>query len=301
MNWCYRFILWALLTGLAQPVYAGDSEIKKDTLEKLESLGLPKVEGPISTLHSEGAESLASELRGGISEMMDFHSKLLGVPSLNVVLAVLNKEDWISYSNLPYGVSNIKYSEPPVITLPVTGDHVVTSGVLDSANITPEIREELQNVGLSFEMAARSFATEAVYHESGHLVARALDMTYKIRWVDEFVANYLSFLFTSKHRPKESAVWSQVLKSLENSEVEFSDRDAFQEKYLNMDMVNYLWYQSQFQKLVEQLIPKYGFSLISELQRIYEECESCRWRSDEFVKAVSRKVPELEGFLAREP
>lgn len=100
-------------------------------------------------------------------------------------------------------------------------------------------------------------------HEYAHAVAVAWKMRTRVRWVDEFLANYLYLLALRQALPElypQAKQWGHLLAQLTPSESSLGSYES-QPKRLS----DQLWFQGQFTTEAAQLVEEKGDALLQDL------------------------------------
>lgn len=228
--------------------------------------------------------------------MAFFTTQLHVSPSIN--LAILNQADW-SLPNrqfrVPYGTP---YSVPGLVVLPATLDFdkqltAALKGGLPAAQL-----RAAEAVGRPIEQQIQDFFEDIAYHELGHLYEFAYGVQAPNHWVNELLASYLMFAYLEKQQPERAknmlAVGALLGQATQPAHTSLAD---FEHLYLNLDPLNYGWYQWQFMQQASAVNNAEKFNFIDKMKTAFPAGPSLRLTPAEVLARVDQISP---GFAAWE-
>lgn len=188
--------------------------------------------------YSPGGRLRALELQRFLIRLHDALAPLRPIPP--VTLYVLDEHDWRRFTRLPYGYP-FQRSKP--------GEGY---GVFAPLRYPNRLLERLAQV---FAEAARRggrlpgplavFLDLMIAHEYAHAVAVAWGLRARVRWVDEFLANYLYLLALHRCDPElyaQARAWAELAARLVP---ERRSLGSF-ERYPRRPLSEQLWFQGVF-------------------------------------------------------
>jgi hypothetical protein len=181
--------------------------------------------------------------------LLELHSVLSRyrpIPSIH--LMVLGQEDWNARARNPYGFAFQRTSP--------SGGLFVFCPARYPERLLWRLREVLlpaaKQVGLPGKV--EGFLDLNLGHEYAHAVAVAWALRTRVRWVDEFVANYLWLLALSQSNPALfglAGAWGHTLTHLTPSDPQLG---SYERK--RPGVADQLWFQGQFTCLAVELVEK---------------------------------------------
>ena len=207
--------------------------------------------------HSPGGRRRAVELQRFLARLHDALEPVRPVPP--VTLFVLDEHDWRRFTRLPYGYP-FQRSRP--------GEGY---GVFAPLRYPDRLLERLTHV---FAEAARRggrlpgplavFLDLMIAHEYAHAVAVAWGLRARVRWVDEFLANYLYMLAlhrTDRELYAQARAWAELASRLEPQRRSLS---GF-ERYPRRPLGEQLWFQGVFTLEAARMIEESGDRFVRRL------------------------------------
>ena len=143
------------------------------TLERVQTLDVESLPGPVPTYYSPGARPRAEALQRRVRDAVSFFESRYGVPA-PLSLAVLNESHWAALSKGPYGGMSAS-AAPPVVLLPAFPDRGVMAQFFratHAAASSPEVRQAWASLAVSHEMAIPQVIDAMVFHEVGHVFVK---------------------------------------------------------------------------------------------------------------------------------
>ncbi|UCH14965.1 MAG: hypothetical protein JSV22_03115 [Bacteroidales bacterium] len=243
--------------------------------EKIIKLGLSRLDGEVPVYYSEEYKTRAAYIQNLVVSASCFFKtpEILGVDA-DLHLAVLDSSDWTRYTKLPYGIAHI-IAEPPTIIVAASADNVIVRNILAKEDKVSEITLKLlDELEISYNEAATTFADLISFHELGHILANkyGCDTWPEQRWLSEFVATYLAYAYMKEKQPKLSRLWKAMMdQNACNSEVKHTTLADFETLYLGVGTDNYGWFQAKFYQKVEEIYSESGISFVHELKKLLNE------------------------------
>ena len=261
---CLSFILMILF--IIKTAQAQDSNPK----EKLQELELSNLQGEVPVSYSKGFSKRAGYLQNLAEEASRFFQKpeILGV-KVDLNLLVLGPEDWMKFTELPYGIAHI-LPDPPTAILAASKQNVIVKSILAKKDYMEEANLKLlDELDISFDEAAATFVDLIGFHEMGHIYAHHYGShTWpEQKWLCEFVATYLAYAYMKENKPKLSKLWKIMNDQNTVSEVKHTTLADFERLYIEVGVDNYGWYQAKFQQMVEEVYHKSGISFVHDLRK----------------------------------
>ncbi len=207
--------------------------------------------------YSPGGRLRAVELQRFLVRLHGALTSLRPIPP--VTLYVLDEHDWRRFTRLPYGYP-FQRSKP--------GEGY---GVFAPLRYPERLLERLMRV---FAEAVRRggrlpgplavFLDLMIAHEYAHAVAVAWGLRARVRWVDEFLANYLYLLALNHSDPQlyaQARAWADLASRLEPKRRSLS---GF-ERYPRRPLREQLWFQGVFTLEAARLIEESGDRFVRRL------------------------------------
>lgn len=201
----------------------------------------------LPTQASEGAVLRARAIQGYLLELRTALLTYAAVPPVH--LMVLGESDWSARTRNPYGFpfQRTSLKEGLYLFLPKGYPERLIWRLRET--LVPAIKLAGRPPGQPGD-----FLDLNLGHEYAHAVAVAWKLRVRVRWVDEFIANYLYLLALHKALPDlypKAKTWGQLLAHLTPSEPRLSSYETKPK-----GLVDQLWFQGQFTveaaKLVEE-------------------------------------------------
>ena len=242
--------------------------------------------------YSEGSEERAQLQMNRVLAMKDYYEKPLDA-SVFLALILLNEEDWGDIG-LPFGVPAIDTSgEVSIIIAPATQDGVLVQDALSQTDLVPQtVFDQLDEVGYTFEQAAKDFPDLVAFHEVGHAFAQALELENLNLWLSELTATYFLQGYLVENEPELAQVWLAMgaVSYLQGGAPEYTSLAKFDELYSGVGVPNYDWYQKQFAKKAADLYERHGLGFARALQEMFGGVDSL-----DGVDALNRLEEQFPG------
>lgn len=247
----------------------------QESVEKVRTLPLDSARHGIIVHFPEDGEERARELGPVLGEALEFFADSLGV-DLDFRLALLKEEHWKELTNSPYAIPYVRSEGSSAIAfLPLDQDGVVYDLMISLKDrISPDLREEVAETGLSYEEFSGKMVDLIGFHEIGHPYSSLYGIGRPALWFNEFVANYFLYAFLRTHYPEDAHIWdlsTQVI--LNDYDPEYKTLEDFEKYYVRVGADNYGWYQANFESKANDLYEERGFSFIRELKENFPEGE----------------------------
>ncbi|WP_457630452.1 hypothetical protein [Oceanithermus sp.] len=207
--------------------------------------------------HSPGGRLRALELQRFLAHLHDALAPIRPIPP--VTIYVLDEHDWRRFTRLPYGYP-FQRSRP--------GEGF---GVFAPLRYPDRLLERLTGV---FAEAARRggkvpgplavFLDLMIAHEYAHAVAVAWGLRARVRWVDEFLANYLYMLALHRADPElyaQARAWAELAARLRPRRRSLS---GF-ERYPRRPLAEQLWFQGVFTLQAARMVETSGDGFVRKL------------------------------------
>lgn len=266
----------------------------------LESLALPSLPGKVPVHFSPGYEPRAAKLRDQLAKAIDFFEQRLGVTP-KIYLAVLNREHWSEavFSGTPYGMPNSTTSRSGsgLVCLSATHDAFDELGRSIKANLPDAALKAIASTGLPFEESIREFGDGIMYHELGHIYAEAYGIAIPNRWVNEFLANYMSIAYTAEQPANPQLEKFRDIVSagfLDGPRPKHTTLDDFERLYASVGFQNYGWYQTQFTRRAKEVYKTKKLDFLKEVKVAFPPDERRPIPVDVTLERLEKISP---GFL----
>ena len=201
--------------------------------------GLAEIGGVPSTLSSPGREMRATALQGLVRDAHHYLVMSLGNDFAPLVV-VVDESDWAKGGEdaPPYGIPYASHSDLEL---------VVPADPQRNPLIDTYARHAPRN-------SAERFADLIAIHELGHLHLRASGLDLPPGWLGEFMATDLACCFLVEHRPEDAALWYSLSRAhAEATTPRHRSLEMLDELYFGVGPDNYIWYQNELTRMVEQV------------------------------------------------
>lgn len=232
----------------------------QSTLENVKELHLDKHQGNFQTYYSNGFEEQAISVSDLLNQSIHYFEQKLDVKE-PFTLAILDLDDWNKITRIPYGLPFIS-GPPHIVCIPANIKNELGTIVLKAISDS----KLDQKYSLSNEEIAYRFTNLIGFHELGHMYAKKLGINFPNKWTFEFAATYLAFLYLQENSPKDNELWLDVAsKLLKEIQPTYTSLKDFDEKYVQVGIENYAWYQVVFLERVGEVVKKSGWDFITGL------------------------------------
>ena len=240
-----------------------------------------------STGFQERAASLSTLLQEGDAYL----HRTLGLRS-SFRLAVLDEGDWGQVWSLPYGLPYVSLGAPWVVVLPAAPEKSVMHPMFSAMLEPDQVQPMIDNIG--FHEVGHIYISEYLYPETH-------GGPPPVRWLDEFLAQYLAYAVLKETSPERTQIWDVFTGvALSAPAPRFTSLSAFDAEYYGYlgtpeGTPNYGWYQSAFAKQAAEIFEERGLDFLQEVK------ENLAWESfDPWTTAsVLAQLEDIHpGFLA---
>jgi hypothetical protein len=223
-------------------------------MDSIRTLGLPRLEGgALPTYYSPGNELRARGLQAFIEGERSFYRARLHVSLNDLVLAVLNPQQWQAVSSpIPYGMPSVE-GHPRVIVMPADWDLVTAMPLPKESDASPNLREQAKSTGTKWKALIHLGADGIGAHELGHVILEDYGIDAQTHWFNEFLASYIGEVYIAEKRPQEikgnRLFWKACLE-WPHPHSNLADFEAGYDDLMENDPRNYGWYQCAFDQRV---------------------------------------------------
>lgn len=227
------------------------------TLDKVKALNLSKLENGITTYYSNGTKERALRVRGLIGGAISYFKERSYGETPDLYLAVLNKSDWEQViPMIPYGMPMVSEDKPYVAFLPASDDNVITQiATYLVANFSESMKAKLKAAGIDPDEAAKEFVDLVSLHELGHTYTFGIGVQAHLKWFHELSSTYFAYEYLTHKLPKDGQIWDLLLEGFREVIIPtYHSLEDFEELYVGVGLVNFIWYHSMFQLRVHELI-----------------------------------------------
>jgi hypothetical protein len=233
---------------LAMPAHT-PGQTTPSILDAVRKAAPQRVDGPIPTYVSPGAEQRARDLQGMLGKSGAFYRERLGL-SPSFTLALLDPPAWkaVTSDAIPYG---LPFVDERVMVLPFRQEGAIVTGYMSHASRLPE------DVIKLVKASRRPFAAHVAemvdlvgYHELGHLYVSEWRIEPHARWLSELLATYFGYAFMAERLRDKARTWEIVSRSDARAMPEHRSLVDFERLYMSVGADNYIWYQNRFSERV---------------------------------------------------
>ncbi len=274
-------------------------------LDVLRKLGLPNQPGDVPVYYSACCKERTVQVQATLTDCVHFYKEKLGIDQ-QLIAAVLDENDWNrvaqerpNHTGPPYGITH--WSGPPYVAFTPADDRgIITRGLLaDQDHETPETRELLNSVHLSFDQAARKFIIHPTLHELGH----RLVYSYGIQppddkgaaWLNEFLATYFAYAYEKSNRP-EIAVVVEAVARMSSEPVKYTAVEDFPKT--TGDASNFIWYHHQFESRVVEVYAKQDLDFLVKVNATFPTAMKDDLSNAEVLAKLERISPGFQAWAA---
>jgi hypothetical protein len=126
-----------------------------------------------------------------------------------------------------------------------------------------------------------------IIHDLGHAFHLHLDYRFPRVWLMEFFADVCLYTYVASHEPAylpALEILPRVLSRLKPTHFHYRTLAEFDTQYINMELMNYLWYHGHFFEQARRAYAQVGSSLLDRF-----------WHT--FVLAKVQEIPDSELAL----
>jgi hypothetical protein len=221
--------------------------------------------------HSRGLEGYARLLATRFERAHGFFSSLFGM-SPQVGLVVLSADDWLNCAHASFPTYGLTYYFDRQI---VTGGPdttfwrpLVDALVTTAPHLAPQLRDVYGRQG--GQIALTPHVEWWIVHDLGHAFHVHLDYWFPRIWLMELFANLCLYTYLATSEPAYLSVQEtlpRLLSQLPAAEFRYRKLSDFDAQYLNMDLVNYLWYHAHFFACAKRAYDAAGSTALDRLWR----------------------------------
>jgi hypothetical protein len=283
---------WAVPEALAQD---------DKTLERVRSLGLESLPGPVPTYYSPEARPRAEALQRRVRDAVRFFESRHNIQS-PLSLAVLNEAHSAAVTQQPYAM--LASVAPRVVIVPAFPDRGPVAQVLRTAHAaasSSEVRQAWARLGVSYEAAVGQVLDAMVIHEVGHTyVNGALGFRDVARWFNEFMATYIAYTFLRSREPTAISAWNAVSLDVVHGIKPSTRRlDEFNRLYTGLGET-YGWFQSHFNLGVAVVLEqKQDADWFAELRAAGLVTDTRSLTTSELLNRLDRITPGLKQWAEK--
>lgn len=228
------------------------------------------IEGIIPVYVTPGHEAKAISWQATITEAKSyFENKYQGI-SIKAKLAVLDSANWTN-EIVAYGYT---FASRGWIVLPGGIDFNDYVRIYGAYSFRKSFLKDCEKNGLDPNEIPESGFQFVTVHELGHIFIRQIVKEgIPGQFLNEIVANVIAWEFFKRNKPevmKGFELWLSVFRN-NYTNPKFKTLTELSENYGKMDIVNYIWYNANFMKLVEEIYAVKDVDLILCLKKISQE------------------------------
>ena len=294
-------LITQIVIGWASPEALAQND---PTLERVRSLGLETLPGPVPTYYSPGARARAEALQRQVRGAISFFERRYKLPQ-PISLAVLNESHWTAIRPGPYG-GTFASPVPHVVGAPAFPDSGVMARffrAVHNASSAPEVGQAWARLGVSHEVAVDRVMDAWIFHEVGHLyVNSALGFRDVARWFNEFMATYMAYTFLQSREPATISMWNAVALDIVHG---FKPASPSLDEFNRMGLLKggaetYGWFQSHFNLGVTLVLEqKKDADWFGELRAAGLDKDSRSLTTSELLDRLDRITPGLKQWAEK--
>ena len=279
-----------LLCNLFLPATSASAQVDS-TLIRVKALGLETLvidspAGKLPVFYSADKSARAQSVAELMGKAAAYLQTSLGVQT-DLTLALLSEEDWHGVWPFPYGLPYVSLQAPWVVVMPADPASSVLYPGFTSILGEVDAATMIDNIG---------------FHEVGHVYISAylypetLEVP-PLRWLDEFLAQYLAYAFMKEAAPDRAVIWDTFTEGmLQMPGQRYTSLDAFEAQYYGYlsspeGSQNYGWYQSVFADKAASLFEKYGVDFLTTLKQQLDGSDLPSWNTDTAIEKLESIAP----------
>lgn len=270
--------------------------LKQSDLDSIiESKNTTIIKGVIPTYAAPGCEDIARQRQSIMIEAIKYYSAKYEGVDIKAKFAVLDKTNWTS-EVYPYGYM---YGWAGWIVMP--GDIGLNDfiKIYGGLSMKPFLLEEASKQGINLmEMPESNFEFFAV-HELGHLIVYQMIDEHPLKniFLHEMAANVVAYEFLNNNYPEKLRRWKLFFEVvLKNYVPYFTTMNELYDNFGEMSVDNYVWYHSNFTKLVEEIYNKKDKDFLICLKRHHHENNIMDKEIKETVKLLDK---DYDGIFTK--
>jgi hypothetical protein len=242
-------------------------------MDSLRALGIAHLEGgTLPTYYSPGSEERARTLQVFVEGERVFYRAKLNVPLNDLVLAVLNPQQWQPVSGpIPYGMPSVE-GHPRVIVMPADWDSVTAMPLPKESDATPKLREQANASGRAWKTLIHLGADGIGAHELGHVILEDYGIDGQTHWFNEFLASYVGDVYIAEKQPQEldaNRIFWKACLEWPHPHSTLAYFDAQYDELMQNDPRNYGWYQCAFDQRVIAVHAREGIKFLTKIKMAF--------------------------------
>lgn len=281
---------WLFLFLFFLPVHAAQAQVDS-TLIRIRTLNPDSAQTNVPVYFSSGFEDRANALSKLLEKADRFLIKSLGIAA-DLNLAVLDEQDWPQVWPFPYGIPYVSLQSPWVVVIPAKPkESVLFAGI--SAVLSPDqAATMIDNIG--FHEVSHIYISEYLYPDD-------FKGAPPVRWLDEFLAQYLAYAFMKEVSTARVKIWdSFTTGTLNGPAPRYTSLDAFEKEYYGFlgtpnGSANYGWYQSAFAKQAADIYDDRGLRFLESIKQNLPWDNFENWTTHTILKELEKIIP---GFIS---
>ena len=252
-------------------------------LEQVHALGLDSLKKGRTTVHfSSGYRKQAIKLGTRTEKALQFFQDSLEVGLKEFHLILADRKDWEKLAEFPYGkppwglggwqarnLGKLVSGRPPSTIISADAKGVVYNQLHEMEEcLTNDLRQRLEETGLSWEEAARHYVETITFHEIGHSITELYEINFPTRWFSELLPNFFAYAYLYNHEPLHAKVWNLMPKVTFAC---YTPKVRTLEDFMlgKVTAQDYHWYQSMFIQRANRIVQNSGMDFIHEAQRLF--------------------------------
>lgn len=224
------------------------------------------IEGIIPASVTHGYESKAILWQSAIADAKHYYEAKYMNIDINAKLAVLDSANWTF--DVSYGYT---FGSKGWIVLPADVDFNAFVRIYGAIAFKDELLREAKIKGIKPDEILESFFAFVCVHELGHLImSQMMKDGFSDILFNELAANAVAYEFFKNDKPellRGYNLFCNVI--LKNYNPHFKTLIELYENYGKMSVANYVWYHSNFMKLVEEI---YNYKEVDFLTCLKKVC-----------------------------
>ncbi|MBA2498999.1 MAG: hypothetical protein H0V30_04670 [Chitinophagaceae bacterium] len=225
----------------------------------------------IQVYHSAGQENRAKQIIPRVEKAMAYHQQLVDFKP-EVIVLILTKADWSSYTNFPvYGMPH--YSDDKTLIV-AAEDNVFWQSFLPPLEQLPaDLRKKVEQAYSMPDgrISMQPFFDLLALHELGHAFHFQGGLQMQRKWMGELFCNILLHAYVAENEPEQLAaltVFPNMVIGNGTSEYQFTSLRDIEERYEEIGMQhakNYGWFQSRWHAAAKDIYDAAGEKIIPKL------------------------------------
>jgi len=231
----------------------------------------------VQTYYSPGTRERASKLASMADRSYAFLKGFYKADA-DLVLLVLNSDDWSKRTSFPYGVL---YAEMGAVHLTADIETPAIKSLSPMFDHCPTVLKKALTSAVGHKEAVFTRALQILFdhlivHEFTHAFQEKRRIRFGATWLSELFADYTTYAFLKRFEAeyrKDLRLVEIVAKAMYEGGrplVKHSSLEDFERLYARVGFLNYAWYHGKFFVGVFELYSKYGESFINNLIDTFE-------------------------------